>query len=159
MTRQITPRMQDIDDDDFVGLVQKNQKMLPCPNKPQVIGFIHEDCTAPAMRLTAQSPFTAVKQFRLVELCLAQPEILDRPAGDLGEAGFRTTRQPERSAHKRARAVAKARRIASLPLPAARSPSLACARPSRRPFRIPASCASSCSSSLRPARIASLTFW
>ena len=109
------------------------------------------------MRLAVQNLFTAGNQFSLIKLCLAESEILDRPSGDLGEAGFSATCQPEGSAHERARAVAKARRIASLPLPSARSPAPACTKPSRRPFRIPASCASSCSSSLRPARIASLS--
>ena len=46
------------------------------------------------MRLTVQDRFTAAEQFRLVEVRLVQPEILDRSFGDLGKAGFRTARQP-----------------------------------------------------------------
>jgi len=52
MTGQITTTVQDVDYDNLVWLVQKDQKMLPGPNEPQVIGIIQQDCTTPAMRLS-----------------------------------------------------------------------------------------------------------
>ena len=77
------------------------------------------------MRLAVQNSFAAIKQFRLVELSLSESEILDSPSRDLGEAFFCKTCQPEGSAHQEARAFAKARRMASSPLPSAKSPALA----------------------------------
>lgn len=120
MAGEIAARMEDIHDEDVVRSIQKDQEMLPCPYEPQVFDIINETCATPAMGLAIQNTFTAVEQFGLVKLCLAQPESFDRPSGDFSEAGFRTTGQPEGSAHERARAVAKALRIASLPLPSAR---------------------------------------
>tara|TARA_R110002110_G_scaffold104684_1_gene263788 strand:+ start:452 stop:757 length:306 start_codon:yes stop_codon:yes gene_type:complete len=100
--------MEDIDDDNLVRSIQKDQEMLPCPYETQVFDIVNENCATPAMGLAIQNTFTAVEQFGLVKLCLAQPEIFDRPSGDFSEAGLRTTGQPEGSAYERARAVAKA---------------------------------------------------
>ena len=122
MAREIAAGREDIHDDDLVRSIQKHKEMFPCPYEPQVFDIINENCATPAMGLAVQNSFTAVEQFGLVKLRLAQPEILDRPSADFSEASFRTTSQPEGSAHERARAVAKALRIASLPLPSARSP-------------------------------------
>ncbi|MGX0905345.1 hypothetical protein ACSSV8_003940 [Roseovarius sp. MBR-79] len=53
--------MQDVDDDHFVRLIQKHQKMLPCPREPQIRSIIDQNSTAPAMRLTVQDRLTAVE--------------------------------------------------------------------------------------------------
>ena len=120
MARDIAKGMEDIHDDDLVRSIQKDQEMLPGHYEPKVFDIINENCATPTMGPVIQNTFTAVRQFGLVKLCLSQPESFDRPSGDFSEAGFRTTGQPKRSVHERARTVAKALRIASLPLPSAK---------------------------------------
>lgn len=94
MAGQIAARMQNIDDDDFIGPIQKHQEVLPCPDEPEVVGAIHQNGTAPAVRLAVQDRIAPVEQLRFIKLSLLETEILNRPSGDLDKAGFRTTRQP-----------------------------------------------------------------
>ncbi|MET4130434.1 hypothetical protein ACSSV6_003756 [Roseovarius sp. MBR-38] len=61
MVWKIASGMQDVDDDHFVRLIQKHQKMLPCPREPQIRSIIDQNSTAPAMRLTVQDRLTAVE--------------------------------------------------------------------------------------------------
>jgi hypothetical protein len=158
MTRKITAGMQDINDDDHVRLIQKYQEMLPCPREPQIGRIINQNRTASAMRLTVQDCLTAGEHLVLIEFSLFEPEFFDRPFGNFDQACLCAPGQPKGSVHEDARAFAKARRIASSPLPSAQSPAFAWANPSNKPCRIPASWDSSCSNSRSPARIASLTF-
>lgn len=125
MARKIAAGMQDIDDDDLIWPIQKHQEMLPCPEKPQIFGPIHKNSAAPAGRPALNDRIVSGGQLRFIEFGLTGPKFLNRPSGDLDQAGFCATRQPEGPAHYDARAFAKARRTASSPLPSARSPVLA----------------------------------
>ena len=94
MTGQIAAGMQYVNDDDFVWPIQIHQEVLPCPDKPEIVGVIHENRAAPAMRLAVQDRVATAEQLSLVKLGLPVPKILDRPSGNLDKAGFRTARQP-----------------------------------------------------------------
>ena len=104
MARKVTARMQDINDDDLVWLIQEHKKMLPCPGEPKIGCFIYQNRTASAMRLTVQDCLTAREHLVLIEFRLLEPELFDRPFGDFDQAGFSAARQPKGSAHEDARA-------------------------------------------------------
>ena len=126
MARQIAAGMQDIDDEDFLRPVQKHEEVLPCPDLSQVFGIIDKDRTASAVCPAAYNGIAMGKEFHLVDIRLTRSEGFDGSAGYLDEAFFRTACEPESSAHDVVRALAKARRTASTPLPSAKSPRSAC---------------------------------
>ena len=101
--------------------------LIPAAGQPaQQIGrFIDQNRTASAVRLTVQDSLTAREHLVLIKFSLLEPELFDRPFGNLDQTGLCATRQPQGSAHEDARACRNARRIASSPLPSAKSPTFA----------------------------------
>lgn len=67
MPRQITPGMQDVDDDDLLRPVEEHQEMLPCPREPEIVGVIDQNGATSAARLTTLDRRTTLENRMLVE--------------------------------------------------------------------------------------------
>jgi len=68
MAWQIAAGMQDVDDDDFVRIVEENEEMLARPREAKILCVIDQDGTALATGLPRHNCLTTLDQFGLVDL-------------------------------------------------------------------------------------------
>ena len=150
--------MQEINDDHFVFSFQKHRKMLSGAREKQIfVDPINQRRATLAAGHAASNSFAALNQVFFVGICLPRAKGMERPFSDACKLLFCLFCKAD--GFQVGLALAKARRMASAPVPSASSPSIACLAPSAKRCDKAANSVSSRSSKRSPARMASLTFW
>ena len=153
---KIAAGMQEINDDHFVFSFQNTAKCCPAREKQIFVDPINQHRATLAAGDAASNSFATLNQVFFVDISLPWAAGSECPFSNVYQMLFCLFCKAD--GFQAGLALAKARRMASDPVPSASSPSVACSTPSAKRCDNAATSASSRSSKRSPARMASLIF-